>query len=611
MADIEVANTDSDLSGNTLVTEENAYTITGLHTFSRSTNAPFACVSGAAVVAYLDADKLDGIEATGFIKANGTVALSANWDAGGYEIRSNTFESDVATGTIPLVIASTTKCTNLNADKLDDQEGTYYLAAANVTGTLAVGKGGTGATSLTDGGVLLGSGTSAITATAVLGDGVILIGDASGDPTTLDVGSSTAITVLGTVATGTWQATDVGVAYGGTGVSTLTDGGVLLGSGSSAITAMAVLTDGQMIVGDGTGDPVAESGATLRTSVGVGTGDSPQFTGLTVSGTGASSLDVGGGLNIGTGDVALIGTDGKINGPLSSTIIDDLSGANLTTLAAGNISSGTVATARLGSGTASSATFLRGDQSWATPGAASATVLSKTANYTVTTGDAGTNATIKCDPAGGAFTITLYAASGNSGRRIKVIKTTSNALAVLVDGNGSETINGIAGQYVYGQWDYLSLICDGSNWVVEDSLISIDAQAYLSSDQTVVSATDTVIICQTENWDVASTYNTSTGVFTVPTGGAGYYEVNAMCQGDGTNDTSCLTMIFDGGTEVARNQDQKNPSNSSLGVLKILSLSAGDTVSMKYLHTRGSDTTVVGAQKQTWFGVRMLSLTWA
>jgi hypothetical protein len=35
-----------------------------------------------------------------------------------------------------------------------------------------------------------------------------------------------------------------------------------------------------MIVGDGTTDPVAESGATLRTSIGVGTGDSPQVTGI-------------------------------------------------------------------------------------------------------------------------------------------------------------------------------------------------------------------------------------------------------------------------------------------------------------------------------------------
>ena len=47
---------------------------------------------------------------------------------------------------------------------------------------------------------------------------------------------------------------------------------------------MAVLGDSEMIVGDGSGDPVAESGATLRTSIGVGTGDSPTFTGLTLSG---------------------------------------------------------------------------------------------------------------------------------------------------------------------------------------------------------------------------------------------------------------------------------------------------------------------------------------
>ena len=78
--------------------------------------------------------------------------------------------------------------------------------------------------------------------------------------------------------------TQLAVAEGGTGATTLTDGGVLLGSGTGAITATAVLTDGQMLVGDGTTDPAIESGATLRTSIGVGTGDSPTFTGLTLSG---------------------------------------------------------------------------------------------------------------------------------------------------------------------------------------------------------------------------------------------------------------------------------------------------------------------------------------
>ena len=42
-------------------------------------------------------------------------------------------------------------------------------------------------------------------------------------------------------------------------------------------------------------------------------------------------------------------------------------GSNVTSLNATNIASGTVGTARLASGTANSTTFLRGDQTWATP----------------------------------------------------------------------------------------------------------------------------------------------------------------------------------------------------------------------------------------------------
>lgn len=38
----------------------------------------------------------------------------------------------------------------------------------------------------------------------------------------------------------------------------------------------------------------------------------PSFAGLTITGTGASSLDIGGGLNAGTGNVALIDTTGKV-----------------------------------------------------------------------------------------------------------------------------------------------------------------------------------------------------------------------------------------------------------------------------------------------------------
>ena len=103
----------------------------------------------------------------------------------------------------------------------------------------------------------------------------------SGSSVSASIGTFTSATIAGGTITGI---TDLTVADGGTGASTLTDGGVLLGSGTGAITAMSVLSDGEMIVGDGSTDPVAESGATLRTSIGVGTGDSPQFTDLTLTG---------------------------------------------------------------------------------------------------------------------------------------------------------------------------------------------------------------------------------------------------------------------------------------------------------------------------------------
>tara|TARA_R110000744_G_scaffold92284_1_gene178741 strand:+ start:1145 stop:1885 length:741 start_codon:yes stop_codon:yes gene_type:complete len=57
----------------------------------------------------------------------------------------------------------------------------------------------------------------------------------------------------------------------------LTDGGILLGSGPDAITATAVLANSEMLVGDGTTDPAVESGATLRTSIGVGAADAVTF----------------------------------------------------------------------------------------------------------------------------------------------------------------------------------------------------------------------------------------------------------------------------------------------------------------------------------------------
>ena len=115
--------------------------------------------------------------------------------------------------------------------------------------TVAVDQGGTGATSLTDGGVLLGSGTGAITATSVLGDGEILIGDASGDPATLDVGSSSGITILGTIATGVWNGTAITGDYIDVTTSPLANTKIWIGDSSGDAQEFALSGDVTMTAG--------------------------------------------------------------------------------------------------------------------------------------------------------------------------------------------------------------------------------------------------------------------------------------------------------------------------------------------------------------------------
>ena len=57
---VSVLNTTASLSGKTLAKLEDSQTFTGQKTFDLGASAPFVVVSGAAKVANLDADKLDG-----------------------------------------------------------------------------------------------------------------------------------------------------------------------------------------------------------------------------------------------------------------------------------------------------------------------------------------------------------------------------------------------------------------------------------------------------------------------------------------------------------------------------------------------------------------------
>ena len=90
--------------------------------------------------------------------------------------------------------------------------------AAGLSSTLVVGSGGTGATSLTANGVLIGNGTSAVTAVDMSTKGHLLAGDGSGNPSALSVGTNDyVLTADSSEATGLkWALAAAGATGGGT-----------------------------------------------------------------------------------------------------------------------------------------------------------------------------------------------------------------------------------------------------------------------------------------------------------------------------------------------------------------------------------------------------------
>lgn len=73
----------------------------------------------------------------------------------------------------------------------------------------------------------------------------------------------------------------------------------------------------------------------------------------------------------------------------------------------------------------------------------------------------------------GAVTFTLPAASTVINGSYTFVKTTTDAFAITLDGNGSETINGsTTNAEMDAQWDTITVHTDGSNWKITAKVIS-------------------------------------------------------------------------------------------------------------------------------------------
>lgn len=89
-----------------------------------------------------------------------------------------------------------------------------------------------------------------------------------------------------------------------------------------------------------------------------------------------------------------------------------------------------------------------------------ASLVSKTGAYTATSSDH----VILCDASGGAFTVTLPAASGVTGIIYHIKKMDSSGSAVTIDGNGAETIDGATTIDLTLQYESVTIVSDGTSW---------------------------------------------------------------------------------------------------------------------------------------------------
>ena len=205
------------------------------------------------------------------------------------------------------------------------------------------------------------------------------------------------------------------------------------------------------------------------------------------------------------------------------------------------------------------------------------TFETKTADYTITTADAG-KLIVQTSAATAAKVFTLpAAATAGAGFMVAVGCNITESFAVAeyvtVDGNSSETIDGLTSINIY-EGGFAILICDGSSWRSIDSTPQSGKPPMVYTNENAFSVSDTTPVAIIDNIYLKASTWYRWRAFTVVQGGDGFGFVMAL-QGTGGTGGDFGQWHSIGGENFGLTLEASNGAES---VSSDLSASYGDLV---------------------------------
>jgi hypothetical protein len=212
----------------------------------------FTQFSGAGQIVAGDGLSKSGNTLAVNVAASGGIELSAD----ALQLKSTVAGSGLTYTSGVVDVGGTTDRITVSADAVDISANYVGQTSITTLGTITSGtwtattiattRGGTGLTTYTAGDLLYSDASNSLAKLAKPAATSLLTMDSAGAPTWAAL-SSTGITGLGTVATGTWQATTIASAYGGTGFTTYAKGDFLYASAANTLSKLTAGTNGQTL----------------------------------------------------------------------------------------------------------------------------------------------------------------------------------------------------------------------------------------------------------------------------------------------------------------------------------------------------------------------------